>query len=109
MRWLLAFAALCGCVTTGARAPPRTSYDFGLAAAPVPVPKPLHGSLAIADVAAYVLPDSALDREAQHRGTSVYFPNRVLPMLPAWLRVMPVSAKPSMPTRHRAELIQCQR
>jgi ribonuclease R len=38
--------------------------------------------VAIADVAAYVRPDSALDREAREKGNSVYFPDRVEPMLP---------------------------
>jgi ribonuclease R len=39
-------------------------------------------SIAIADVARYVRPGSALDREALIRGNSVYFPDRVVPMLP---------------------------
>ena len=39
-------------------------------------------TVAIADVAAYVRPGSALDREALMRGNSVYFPDRVVPMLP---------------------------
>ena len=38
--------------------------------------------VAIADVAHYVRPDSSLNRDARERGNSVYFPDRVVPMLP---------------------------
>jgi len=52
--------------------------------------------VAIADVSHYVRPDTALDVEARERGTSVYFPNRVLPMLPQKLSEDLCSLRPDV-------------
>jgi len=60
-------------------------HDDAVWAAPDDDPKNSGGwkaVVAIADVSFYVRPGSALDREARRRGNSVYFPDRVVPMLP---------------------------
>ena len=60
--------------------------------------------VAIADVAAYVRPGDALDRDAYERGTSVYFPDRVVPMLPeaisnGWCSLLPHEDRPCVAVR----------
>ncbi len=53
-------------------------------------------TVAIADVAHYVRPGSALDREALDRGNSVHFPDRVVPMLPERISNDLCSLKPNV-------------
>jgi len=55
-----------------------------------------HLIVAIADVAWYVRPGSALDQEAERRGNSVYFPDRVVPMLPEALSNDLCSLRPNV-------------
>jgi ribonuclease R len=65
--------------------PDAKDHDDAVHAAPDPDPNNRGGYIvhvAIADVAFYVRPGSALDRDALTRGNSVYFPDRVVPMLP---------------------------
>ncbi|NNU79718.1 ribonuclease R [Halovulum dunhuangense] len=67
---------------------PADARDHDDAVCALPDPENEGGHLvwvAIADVAHYVRPGSALDREARNRGNSTYFPDRVVPMLPETL------------------------
>ncbi len=65
--------------------PDAKDHDDAVHAVPDDAPDNVGGfvvTVAIADVACLVAPGSALDREALDRGNSVYFPDRVVPMLP---------------------------
>jgi ribonuclease R len=60
-----------------------------------------HLIVAIADVASYISTGDALDKEAKKRGNSVYFPDRVVPMLPeslsnGWCSLVPNEERPCL-------------
>ena len=60
----------------------ETSRDFDDAVYAEKIGRNYRLIVAIADVSHYVKPDDAIDQDAQERATSVYFPRRVIPMLP---------------------------
>ena len=78
----------------------ETARDFDDAVFVEPLPGKSAGwrlVVAIADVAHYVKPGAPLDAEAVQRGTSVYFPERVIPMLPEALSNNLCSLRPLEP------------
>ena len=80
---------------------PEDARDFDDAVWAAPDDDPANAGgwkiiVAIADVAHYVRPDNVLDREALLRGNSVYFPDRVVPMLPEALSAGVCSLRPDV-------------
>jgi ribonuclease R len=71
--------------------------DFDDAVAARAEPEGVRVWVSIADVSHYVTEGSPLDRDARERGTSVYFPNRVIPMLPERLSNDLCSLRPREP------------
>ena len=112
----LAQAAAAGPATLGQRSDLRNiplvtidgedarDFDDAVHAEPDTDPKNPGGwklLVAIADVAHYVREDDALDKSARERGNSVYFPDRVVPMLPeelsnGWCSLRPDEDRPVM-------------
>ncbi len=75
---------------------PETARDFDDAICVEPGPRGHRVWVAVADVSHYVRPDDSLDREAQIRGVSVYFPDRSIPMLPPELSSAICSLNPGV-------------
>jgi len=74
----------------------ETAKDFDDAVCAVPLAKGWKLWVAIADVSHYVKPGDALDNDSRERGNSVYFPRRVIPMLPEALSNELCSLKPEV-------------
>jgi ribonuclease R len=74
----------------------ETAKDFDDAVYAEPKAKGFKLWVAIADVSHYVKPGDPLDSEAYNRGNSVYFPRRVIPMLPEELSNELCSLKPEV-------------
>jgi ribonuclease R len=96
----------------------ETAKDFDDAVAVSPLPNGnFELQVHIADVSHYVLPGTPLDREARLRGTSVYFPDRAVPMLSHELSSGICSLKPQedrlvlsvlMEINHQGEILHAQ-
>jgi len=74
-----------------------TAKDFDDAVLVQMTTKGFHLYVAIADVSHYVAQNTAMDKEAYERGTSVYFPNFVIPMLPEAISNGLCSLMPNVP------------